>query len=420
MPLDSNWIRSEFPALASGAVFLDNPGGTQVPSRVPEAMARYLLEANANHGGAFATSQASDAMVDEVRAAFAGFFHAARPEEIVFGPNMTSLTFGVSRAMASLWRPGDEIVVTRLDHDANIRPWVLSAAEKDVRVRWLDIDVEDCTLRADDLDGLLSPRTRLVALGYASNSVGTVNPLPRLLQAARAAGAWTYVDAVHFAPHGPIDVRALGCDFLAVSVYKVFGPHLGVLYGRHERLAELPAYRVRPAPSDPPGKLETGTGNFEGIVGAGAALDYLAEVGRRFGGEHAERYAPDFSGRPLEWKQAMSAVRAYEMELGRFLLETLAALPGVRVWGITDPRHLDRRVPTVSFTVEGRDPRHLATALGEAGIYVWDGNYYALELSERLGVEAGGGMVRVGLAHYNTREDVARLGEELAKILRRG
>jgi cysteine desulfurase family protein (TIGR01976 family) len=417
MSLDPQQIRTEFPALASGSVFFDNPGGTQVPRAVPQAISRYLRETNANHGGAFPTSRASDSQVDAARAAFADFVHARRPEEIVFGANMTSLTFSLSRSLAAGWQPGDEIVVTRLDHDANITPWTLAAAERGVHVRWVDVDVEDCTLRLDELEGLLSARTRLVAVGYASNSVGTINPLPRILEAARQAGAWTYVDAVQFAPHGPIDVQDLGCDFLVMSAYKFFGPHAGILYGRYDRLAELPAYRVRPAPADPPGKFETGTPNFEGIVGAAAALEYLAEVGRSYGAEHAERYSPEFSGRALHLKQAMAAIRAYEMELSRATLEMLAGLPGVRVWGISDLRAIDRRVPTVSFTVEGKSPRAIAEALGRVGINVWDGNYYAQALSERLGVEAHGGMVRVGSVHYNTLEEIQRLAEELRKVL---
>lgn len=418
MALSPSKVRAQFPALRSGAIFFDNPGGTQVPAAVSERMNRYLATTNANHGGAFATSRASDAVVDEARIAAADFLNARRPEEIVFGPNMTTLTFAMSRALAAAWQEGDEIVVTRLDHDANILPWTLAARDRGVRVHWLDIDVEDCTLRLDELDGLLNERTRLVAVGYASNAVGTINPVARIVEAAHRAGALCYVDAVQYAPHGPIDVQALDCDFLVVSAYKFYGPHLGILYGKYDRLDETPAYKVRPAPDRPPGKFETGTANFEGIAGALGALEYLAEIGDRDGAEHGERYASEFHGRRRSLKQAMAAVHSYEIDLCRTLIEVLGAIPGLRIYGIQDPRQLDRRVPTVSFTLQGVTPRRAAEILDQAGIYVWDGNYYALALSERLGVEEGGGMIRVGLAHYNLSEEVVRLGEVLEGMAR--
>ncbi|MGH2605641.1 MAG: cysteine desulfurase-like protein [Anaerolineales bacterium] len=418
MPLDPTKVRAEFPALRSGAIFFDNPGGTQVPVRVKERMDAYLATTNANHGGAFATSRASDAMIDDARAAMADFLNARRPEEIVFGPNMTTLTFAMSRALAAGWQEGDEIVVTRLDHDANILPWTLAARDRGVAVRWLDIDVEDCTLRLDQLDSLLNDRTRMVAVGYASNAVGTINPVAQIAEAAHRVGSLCYVDAVQYAPHGPIDVQALDCDFLVVSTYKFYGPHLGALYGKYERLEATPAYKVRPAPDQPPGKFETGTPNFEGIAGALGALEYLAEIGETDGAEHGERYAPDFRGRRRSLKQAMAAIRSYETDLSRTLIETLSAVPGLRIYGIQDPRQLDRRVPTVSFTLEGIDPRQAAERLDQAGIYVWDGNYYALALSQRLGVEDRGGMIRVGLGHYNVREEVLRLGEVLGGMVR--
>ncbi|HEX9680430.1 MAG TPA: cysteine desulfurase-like protein [Anaerolineales bacterium] len=416
MALDPTKVRAEFPALRSGAIFLDNPGGTQVPVRVKERMDGYLATTNANHGGAFATSRASDAVIDEARTAVADFLNARRPEEIVFGPNMTTLTFAMSRALAAGWQEGDEIVVTRLDHDANILPWTLAARDRGVTVRWLDIDVEDCTLRLDQLDGLLNERTRMVAVGYASNAVGTINLVPQIAEAAHRVGSLCYVDAVQYAPHGPIDVQALDCDFLVVSTYKFYGPHLGALYGKYERLEATPAYKVRPAPDQPPGKFETGTPNFEGIAGALGALEYLAEIGETDGAEHGERYATDFRGRRRSLKQAMAAIRSYETDLCRTLIETLSAVPGLRIYGIQDPRKLDRRVPTVSFTLEGIHPRQAAERLDQAGIYVWDGNYYALALSQRLGVEDRGGMIRVGLAHYNVREEILRLGEVLEGI----
>lgn len=416
MPLDLPRIRACFPALTSPDVYLDNPGGTQVPHHVIDRMVDYLVTKNANHEGAFATSRASDALVNEARQAAADFFNAARAEEIVFGANMTTLTLHLSRSLARRLQPGDEIIVTRLDHDANISPWLLAAEDRGCRLRWLDFDVEDGTLRLDQLDGLLSARTRLVAVGYASNALGTINPVASIVERAHAAGALIYVDAVHYAPHGPIDVQALGCDFLVASAYKFFGPHVGVLYGRHALLEELPAYRVRPAPSDPPGKFETGTGNFEGLAGTLGAFDYLAWVGESFGADQAERFRGPFTGRRLRFKQAMSAIRAHEIEMAGLLLDTLQGVPGLTIYGLTDRRRLDARAPTVSFTLRGRHPRQVAEALGRDGIYAWDGNYYALAVTERLGLEASGGMVRVGLAHYNTPAEIERLGESLRRL----
>jgi cysteine desulfurase family protein (TIGR01976 family) len=416
MTLDIARIRACFPALTSPDVYLDNPGGTQVPHHVIDRMVDYLVTKNANHEGAFATSRASDALVDEARRAAADFFNATKPEEIVFGANMTTLTFHLSRSLAQGLQPGDEIIVTRLDHDANISPWLRVAKDRDCVLRWLDFDVEDGTLCLDQLDGLLSRRTKLLACGYASNALGTINPVAQIIARAHQAGALAYVDAVHYAPHGPIDVQALGCDFLVASAYKFFGPHLGVLYGRYDLLDGLPAYRIRPAPPEPPGKFETGTGNFEGIAGVLGALDYLAWVGETFGAEHAERYRSDLGGRRLLLKQAMSAIRAHEIEMGKILLDELRSVPGLRIYGLTEPRRLDQRVPTFSFTLAGHEPRTVAEALGREGIYTWDGNYYALAVTERLGLEATGGMVRVGLAHYNTRAEIERLGKALHAI----
>ncbi len=416
MPLDPVHVRSQFPALTSGAVFFDNPGGTQVSRQVIDRMIGYLVTKNANRGGAFATSVASDAIIEEGRRAVADFLNAAGPDEIVFGPNMTTLTLGLSRALARELSPGDEILVTRLDHDANIAPWLLIAEDRGCTVRWVDFDVEDCTLRLDQLEAALSGRTRLVAVGYASNAVGTINPVGRIVELARQAKALCFVDAVQYAPHGSIDVQALGCDFLVVSAYKFFGPHLGALYGRREHLERLRPYKVRPAPNEPPDKFETGTGNHEGIAGTLGAVEYLAELGETQGGGHPERSKDASRGRRWRLEQAMSAIRAYEMELSRQLIEALSDIAGLRIWGITDSVALDRRVPTVSFTLEGFSPRQVAEALGKEGIYVWDGNYYALAVTERLGLESSGGMVRIGLAHYNTLEEIGRLGEALHRM----
>jgi len=379
-------------------------------------MVDYLIDKNANTGGAFATSQASDALILEARSALADFLNAPDPGQIVFGPNMTSLTLSFSRTLALELKPEDEIVVTRLDHNANVSPWMLIARDRGCTVRQVDFDVEDCTLRLDQLDQCLNERTKLVAVGYASNAVGTINPVPEIIRKAHRVGALCYVDAVHYAPHGPIDVQALDCDFLVLSVYKIFGPHLGVLYSRKDLLAQLRPYKVRPASDLPPEKFETGTQNHEGIAGALGAIEYLARVGERFGSEHAERYGAQFSGRRLLLKQAMGAVRAYESELTRVLLPALESIEGLRIYGITDSRALDRRTPTVSFTLQGLSPQRVAEELAQEGIFVWYGNYYALDVTERLDLEKSGGMVRVGLVHYNTLSEIERLVAGLQRI----
>jgi cysteine desulfurase family protein (TIGR01976 family) len=416
MPLHLPTIRAQFPALQRPAIFLDNPGGTQVAQPALDRMAAYLVENNANHGGAFETSRLSDAILEEARLALADFYNAARPEEIVFGNNMTSLTFTISRAIARTWQPGDEVVVTRLDHDANITPWVMAAEDRGCAVRWVDFNVEDGTLDLDSFQKALEGRPRLVAFGYASNALGTINPVARLVRMAHEAGAWVYVDAVQYAPHGPIDVQALDCDFLTSSSYKYFGPHAGALYGKYEHLEELTAYKVRPAPDNPPGKFETGTQNHEGIAGMLGAIDYLEWVGQTFGNDSAEKYADRYQGRRLHLKQALAAIRAYEFELSRALLDVLEETPGLSLYGPRDIRRLEERVPTFSFTLQGQHPRRVAEALDKAGIYVWDGNYYALAVTERLGLEGRGGMVRAGAVHYNTVEEIHRFGEALRSI----
>lgn len=411
--LDLSPLRAQFPALQETDdhgrpyVYFDGPGGTQVPRRVITAMADYFTRANANHGGHFITSQRNDEMIEQARTAMADFLNAPSSQEIIFGANMTTLTFNLSRAIGRLMQPGDEIVVTRLDHDANISPW-LALQELGVEVKWADFDVEDCRLNLEHLASLLTDRTRLVAVGYASNAVGTINPISRIAVLARNVGAWLWVDAVHYAPHGPIDVQALGCDFLVCSAYKFFGPHVGVLWGRQALLEQLRAYKVRPADPHPPHKFETGTLNHEGLAGVTAAIDYLAELGREYGPGFAGQ-AQAYQDRRKELKQAMLAVAAYERPLFAHLLAGVMAIPGVTVYGITTPEEFNERCPTLAFTQTGLSPQEIAASLGQQGIFVWDGNYYALSVTERLGVEASGGMVRVGLAHYNTRAEVDRL-----------
>jgi cysteine desulfurase family protein (TIGR01976 family) len=413
-------VRSHFPSLASGAIFFDNPGGTQVAQEVVDRMQRYLQQTNANHGGAFRTSRESDALAAEARQAMADFLNAGRPEEIIFGQNMTSLTLHMSRSLARLLSPGDELVVTRLDHDANIAPWLLIAEDRGCHVRWVDIHPEDCTLDMEDMQRQISPRTKIVAVGYASNAVGTINDVRRVVELAHNVGALCYIDAVQYAPHKPIDVQALYCDFLACSAYKFFGPHTGILYGKYELLDRLRAYKVRPASNQPPDKFETGTQSFESIAGVLGAIEYFTWIGTTFGQEFAERYQDHFNGRRLVLKQAMAAIEAYEIELNKALLKGFSTIPGLHVWGITDLDYMNQRVPTFSFTLKGWRPRAVAQALDKKNIYVWDGNYYALAVMERLGLEEQGGMVRVGAVHYNTREEVAQLVGALQKVITAG
>ncbi|MFA9490422.1 MAG: cysteine desulfurase-like protein [Anaerolineales bacterium] len=417
MTFDPNSIRGAFPSLKSSAVYMDNPGGTQVPTQVIDRMTEYLHRTNANHGGAFDTSQKSDEVIDEARLAVAQFLNAPSPDEIVFGPNMTSLTFSVSRALARTLNPSDEIILTRLDHDANISPWLLVAEERGCKVHWVDFDVEDCTLRMDQLRDTLSERTKIVAVGYASNAVGTINPVAEIVELAHQVGAICYVDAVQYAPHGPIDVQELDADFLVVSAYKFFGPHVGALYGKRDILEDLQAYKVRPAPETAPGKFETGTQNFEGIAGTLGSLEYLSEIGTRMMEETSGTVSSQEFGRRTALNRAMEAIQSYEMQLSRALIKTLSSIPGLRIWGIVDENSIAQRVPTVSFTMEGYSPRQIATELNKADIYAWDGNYYALAVTDRLGLEGSGGMLRVGLVHYNTLEEIDRLGEALSTLI---
>ena len=409
-------IRHQFPGLASDAIFLDNPAGTQIAQQSLDRITSYLVNHNANHGGAFKTSQLSDDVLNESHQAAADFLNASRADEIIFGPNMTSLTFNISRSIARTWNPGDTIVVTRLDHDANITPWVMAAEEKGCRVIWVDFHPEDGSLDLDDLSNALHSTPRLVAVGYASNALGNISPVKKITEMAHSVGALVYIDAVQYAPHGPIDVQDLGCDFLVCSPYKFFGPHMGILYGRYELLEELTAYRVRPAPSNPPGKFMTGTANHEGIAGVLGALEYFEWISENFGQSHEGLLKNRYDGRCLRLRQAMSAISEYEFNLSQTLLDILEEVPGVTVYGLKDTDRVNERVPTVSFTMQDWHPRRLAQELNRDGIYVWDGNYYALAVTERLGLEESGGMVRVGPVHYNTVDEIEQLGEALIKI----
>lgn len=408
-------IRDQFPALARQvagrpAVFLDGPAGSQVPRRVADAMARYLTHCNANHGGLFATSTESDALLDRAHRALADLLGADDPDCVVFGANMTTLTLAVSRALARTWKRGDRVLVTRLDHDANVSPWVLAARDAGAEIEFVEIDRTDCTLDLDDLRQKLARPVKLVAVGCASNASGTINPVKEISRLAHAAGALVYLDAVHYAPHQLMDVVAWDCDFLACSAYKFFGPHLGVLWGRRQLLESLPAYKVEPAPNTLPGKWMTGTQSHEAIAGALEAVEYLADLGRSCATE-------PIADRRSALQSAYREIARHEQALLVRLLRGLAELPGVQVHGIVAEERLDERLPTVSFTHPRFTSTELARRLGELGIFTWHGNYYALQLTRALGLEPDG-MLRVGLLHYNTREEVDRLLEALAGLLR--
>ncbi len=418
--LNLDTIRSHFPALTlnPSTIYFDNPGGTQIAQESLQRISHYLQYTNANHGGEFHTSRASDATVAEARQAMADFLNAVRPEEIVFGPNMTTLTLSISRSLGRTLQPGDEIVVTRLDHDANIAPWLLVAEDRGCIVRWVDFHEEDCTLDMEDLARQITPRTKIVAVGYASNAVGTINDMQKAVQLAHQAGALCFIDAVQYAPHRSIDVQSLDCDFLACSAYKFFGPHLGILYGKYELLDQLTAYKVRPASNLPPEKFETGTQSFEAIAGTLGAIEYFEEIGNTFGAPYADQYRDTFTGRRLALKQAMAAIADYELELNHSLLEAFSSIPGLHIQGITSPHSLDQRVPTFSFTLDDWTPSEIAIALDKAGINVWNGNFYALSVTERLGLEEKGGLLRVGLVHYNTQAEIDRLATAMSDLPR--
>ncbi len=409
-------LRGQFPALQQTRcgltpVFLDGPGGTQVPQRVIDAVVDYLSTCNANHGGAFTTSVESDAILRDAHEAVADLLNAD-PAEVIFGQNMTSLTFQLSRAFAkAVLGPATDAIVTRLDHDANVRPWVLAARDAGATVQFVDIHPEDCTLDLEDFGRKLSRRTKLIAVGAASNAVGTVNDVPTITGWAHSVGAKVFVDAVHYAPHAPIDVGAWGCDFLACSAYKFFGPHIGILWGAQSLLESLPAYKVRPAPDRSPDRWMTGTQNHEGIAGVAAAVEYLAAIGAGHP-EHHPRF-PHLRERRLNVHAGMAAIQEYETGLVRKLLAGLAERKRFKVWGITDPGRLAERVPTVSITLPGRSATALAEHLAARQIYAWNGNFYALELTERLGVEDEGGLLRLGLVHYNTADEIDRLMQAL-------
>jgi cysteine desulfurase family protein (TIGR01976 family) len=402
-PLDLDWVRAQFPSLKRDvnghpAAYLDGPGGTQVPQRVIDAISNYLRSSNANTCGAYDTSRETDQVISGARSAMADFL-GCDADEVVFGPNMTTLTYALSRSIGRELGPGDEILLTHLDHDGNVSPW-RALEERDVKIQFVDIREADCTLDMDDLARKINSRTKLVAVGYASNAVGTINNVKTIIRLAHQVGALAYIDAVHYAPHGPIDVGDLDCDFLVCSTYKFFGPHMGVLYGKREHLARLQPYKLRANTNAVPQRWEWGTLNHECIAGIAACVEYLAELSRR---------NAQVSNRREAIRAAYGVIRAHERVLIEKMLDGLKNIKGLRLYGIGDPARLEMRCPTFAIRIDGHTPLELATRLGEQGIFTWDGNYYAINLTDRLGVEKDGGFLRIGFVHYNTEQEAERV-----------
>jgi cysteine desulfurase family protein (TIGR01976 family) len=401
--LDVRSVRARFPALARvgedgrPVVFADAPGGSQVPDGVIEAVAGHYRRGMSNTHGAFATSLETDGVVAEARRAAADLA-GADADEIVFGPNATTLLLHVSRSFSKMLAPGDEVVVTRLDHDANVRPWILAAADAGASVRWVDVEDGDVTIDPDSFDAALSPRTKLVAFTLASNAVGTIPPAADLVARAKEVGALVAVDAVHLAQHRLLDLHGLGADLLVCSPYKFFGPHLGILAARRSLLGSLVPYKLVPASDDVPDRWETGTQNHEGLAGLVAAVDYLAGLAGAAGTPRRDRLAASFG-----------AIAAHERTLADRFLDGVAGLPHVRLWGIPDRARLDERTPTFAIRVGDRHPAETAKALAARGIFVWDGDYYAREIMIRLGLLDSGGAVRIGFCHYHTVSEVDRV-----------
>ncbi len=411
-------IRQQFPALQrtlngrTVAVF-DGPAGSQVPQRVADAVAGYLLHSNCNRGAAFATAVESDAVIENAHQVLADFVGADDPESVIFGANMTSITLHISQSLARTWQPGDEVIVTRLDHDANVTPWVLAAEAAGAVVRHVDLHPEDGTLNQEHYRSLLNERTRLVAIGYASNATGTVNPVREMTTAAHQVGALVYIDAVHYAPHGRIDVAEIGCDFLVCSPYKFFGPHAGVLWGRRQLLEELRPRKLRPSPNTLPGRWMTGTQSHEAIAGSAAAVEYLAGLSELLPGD-GEARGKDLS-RSEKLCQVFTRIQQYERSLSEQMLDGLQQVQGIQLYGIGSSGDLSQRVPTFSWTFPDCSTRDVAVWLADRGVHVWNGNHYALPFTESFGLEPGG-TVRAGALHYNTVEEVQRLVDGLQEF----
>ena len=418
MALNIKTIREQFPALAlkdegKARIYLDNPGGTQVPRQVLERMEHYLIHTNSNHGGPFRTSVESDKVLKDAHQGMADLLNAKSADEIVFGANMTSLTFAVSRSIGRLLKHGDVILLTRMDHDGNVGPWLHLAEDLGLEVKWLNFDLKTYEYDLEEAQSIFKDNNiKLAAINYASNCLGTINNVKALTEMAHLSDTLVFVDAVQYVPHGPTDVQDIGCDFLACSPYKFFGPHQGVLWGKAELLEKLEAYKVRPAENTAPGKFETGTQLHEGQAGTLGVLEYLEWLGETMGAEYLANF-PEFSGRRKKLHAAMLAIQDYEQTLSSRLIEGLQNLAGVDVKGISAVKDLARRVPTVSFTVKNQNPEEIAVKLSAENIFVWHGHNYALEAVRLMGIEEAGGVVRIGPVHYNTLEEIDRTLEVL-------
>ena len=418
MALNIKTIREQFPALAlkdegKARIYLDNPGGTQVPRQVLERMEHYLIHTNSNHGGPFRTSVESDKVLKDAHQGMADLLNAKSADEIVFGANMTSLTFAVSRSIGRLLKHGDVILLTRMDHDGNVGPWLHLAEDLGLEVKWLNFDLKTYEYDLEEAQSIFKDNNiKLAAINYASNCLGTINNVKALTEMAHLSDTLVFVDAVQYVPHGPTDVQDIGCDFLACSPYKFFGPHQGVLWGKAGLLEKLEAYKVRPAENTAPGKFETGTQLHEGQAGTLGVLEYLEWLGETMGAEYLANF-PEFSGRRKKLHAAMLAIQDYEQTLSSRLIEGLQNLAGVDVKGISAVKDLARRVPTVSFTVKNQNPEEIAVKLSAENIFVWHGHNYALEAVRLMGIEEAGGVVRIGPVHYNTLEEIDRTLEVL-------
>lgn len=417
--LNIEQIRQQFPALTGDhpSIFLDGPGGTQTPVTVIEAMKDCMINSCANLGGLFETSRRATQIDEDAHVAMADFVNAFSPREIIFGQNMTTLTFQISRSLGRQFAAGDEIIVTAMDHDANISPWLLMARDHGLNVKVLPFNSETFEFDLDEFDRLLSEKTRLVCVNHASNLIGTINDVKTIVAKAKSVGALSYIDSVQFAAHGAIDVQNIGCDFLVCSSYKFFGPHMGVLWGREEVLRTFAPYKVRPASEDLPGCFETGTLSHEGLAGVIAAVDYLAWIGRDLADTSYQNRYPMLNGRRRDLVAAFDCLQDYELRLTKRLITGLQSIPDIKIYGITNFDDLDRRVPTFSFTKTGTSPQTIAEQLGNQGIYVWDGHNYAIEIVRQLGLLDKGGVVRIGLTHYNTEDEVDKTVAELAQIV---
>jgi cysteine desulfurase family protein (TIGR01976 family) len=401
-------VREQFPALSDPSVFLDNPAGTQVPRRVIEAVTGAMVAAASNTGGYFKASLDAEAIYTRAHEAMAKLLGGASAREIVIGQSMTMLTFQIARSLGRCWQPGDEIIVTRMDHEGNVSPWVRMAEDRGLTVRWLPFNRDSWRIEPQDLQPLLSGKTRLLALNYASNLTGSINPVGELTGLAKQAGALVYVDAVQYVPHGLTDVERLGCDFLVCSSYKFFGPHLGVLWGREPLLAELYPYAVHCGPKEPPGRHELGTSQTELFSGLAAAIDYFVWLGEQTGAVGGDRE---------KIEGAYRAAADYEKPLAQRLIDALRAMPGVQVQGITSAERIDERVPTISITHSHHRPSALAKALAAQRINVWSGHNYAYQLARHLGLDEREGVLRIGLAHYNTAAEVDLIVHSLQGLL---